>query len=231
MDYAQDRRSAEQRQQTQSHEIENYRKKVTKDLSTIADVAIQTVAKLADDLHGNGHKLWHAYYLKGGWEPWLQVELALALDKTMKKNFGKSCHVEVFREQPVYAVLEQGRERERQKTDIMVRLVNLHDKSIRVLLIELKCQSASNRSNLATQVKKDIDKVSLTTMDARVVPCRALNIFAYVQSREKKMKDWKGFSKFHHIDYVTEERMSFFSAYRDFIFPDNTEMTGSRNLQ
>ncbi|KAF9062586.1 hypothetical protein BDP27DRAFT_1427721 [Rhodocollybia butyracea] len=73
-------------------------------------------------------KIGRAWKLKGGWEGWAQVELAIFLEDTLGKDFG------VTREDLVY-------EGTKQQSDIKV----LQKSTNELTILELKCKSLNNR--------------------------------------------------------------------------------------
>jgi hypothetical protein len=149
------------------------------DFNEMSTVVEETLLYLTQQHGQHAWKCIEAYILKGGWEPWFQVELTLALNVTMNQKFHTVAQVSVFREQPIYTLSKAS-----QKSDILIRLANLNDQTdTRNLSIELKCQSRlqsdTGDSGFIAVVTADSNKVGLATMDEKVMPCRCLNILAY----------------------------------------------------
>ncbi|KAF9064821.1 hypothetical protein BDP27DRAFT_1425482 [Rhodocollybia butyracea] len=88
-------------------------------------------------------KIGTAYQLKGGWEGWAQVEIAIFLQEKLRdKGF------EVTREDRVY-------EDASKRSDITV-----HQKTAgKVTILELKCESLRNKGKFDKGVAKDVAKI------------------------------------------------------------------------
>ncbi|THV02295.1 hypothetical protein K435DRAFT_792650 [Dendrothele bispora CBS 962.96] len=121
---------------------------------------MNTIAKWGND---NGAKLEGAYRLKGGWEGWAQVELALVLKQMFETNNPGST-IEVTREDPVYSGGTQ-------RSDILIttRKGAQHFTN----MIELKCESIANAANFTRQVSEDCAKVNNGAIIATYRPCKA----------------------------------------------------------
>lgn len=155
-----------------------------------------------------GPTLFDIYALKGGWEVWSQVELCLLLKEKMLEQFGSEWRVGVFRELPIYDVDPPTKKRKPRIdsddpnaepkaksggkkgdegsgapwTDLLIRLGHPTTSHYTAnLSIKLKCQSSRNRKTFGDAVLQDFQKVSGQRIDHRVLPCRALNIFAAVR--------------------------------------------------
>ncbi|THU80419.1 hypothetical protein K435DRAFT_874395 [Dendrothele bispora CBS 962.96] len=111
----------------------------------------------------NGAKLEGAYQLKGGWEGWTQVELALVL-KRLFESSNPGSTVEVTREDPVY-----GGGTQRSDLLITTRKGAQHFTN----MIELKCEGIANAPAFTGQVNGDCNKVNNGAINAAYLPCKA----------------------------------------------------------
>lgn len=206
------------------------------DFDQMATVVNDTLLHLTQQHGAHAWKCIEAYILKGGWEPWFQVELTLALNIAMNNTFHTVAQVSVFREQPIYALSGTS-----QKSDILVRLVNLNDKNdVRNLSIELKCQSrlqsGTGESGFITDVTADSSKVGLATVDEKVWPCRCLNILAYSTLNQTKFPGLANFSPIFDVgpsnpvnghEILGGVTLHFVAKYKDFT-SKNSSFKGSK---
>jgi hypothetical protein len=201
------------------------------DLNEMSQVVKDTLIHLAEQHGVHAWKCIEAYILKGGWESWFQVELTLALNVAMNNKFRTEAKVSVYREQPLYALSGTS-----QKSDILIRLVNLNDPSeTRNLPIELKCQSrlqsGTGENGFITVVDADSTKVSLATLDEKVLPCRCLNILVHSTLTTAKYPGLAHFSTIKDLgpsnpingqEVLGSVTLHFVAKYKDFIWKNES---------
>ncbi|KAJ3745982.1 hypothetical protein DFH05DRAFT_901333 [Lentinula detonsa] len=95
----------------------------------------------------NAQKIAAAYNQKGGWEGWVQVELAIVL----QQHFGGDGQATVLREQYVYNGTQQ-------RCDILIDTKKYNGEHF-TNMFELKCESSGNAGNFRTEVEKDCTKI------------------------------------------------------------------------
>ncbi|KIK66793.1 hypothetical protein GYMLUDRAFT_82161 [Collybiopsis luxurians FD-317 M1] len=120
--------------------------------------------KIVEWATANGAKLEEAYKLKGGWEGWTQVELALTLKRAYELQFGRDS-VTVTREDNVYNNAPN------QRSDLL--LTTRNGGQIFTNMIELKCESIANAANFVREVSGDCTKVNSGVINAIHRPCKA----------------------------------------------------------
>ncbi|KAK7459554.1 hypothetical protein VKT23_009537 [Stygiomarasmius scandens] len=113
--------------------------------------------------NANGPKLEGAYKLKGGWEGWTQVELALVLKKMFEQS-NAGAAIEVTREDPVYSGGNQ-------RSDLLITTRNGAQHFTN--MFELKCEGIANAANFVGQVRDDCTKVDSGVINAAYRPCKA----------------------------------------------------------
>ena len=121
------------------------------------------VNKIVEWGNANGDKIDQAYGFVGGWEGWVQVELAIAFKRAFE---GPGSTVTVSREDPVY----QGNN---QRSDILFTTRNGTNRFTNML--ELKCETsrAGGAAAFATAVGADCTKVNTGLINNQITPCKA----------------------------------------------------------
>ncbi|KAJ3730494.1 hypothetical protein EV361DRAFT_550522 [Lentinula raphanica] len=102
---------------------------------------------IADWGDANHDKIYAAYAQKGGWEGWVQVELAIHLGK----HFGGQGQSLTSREQYVYNGTNQ-------KCDLLIETAKYNGEHF-VNMFELKCESSGNANKFRTDVQGDCTKI------------------------------------------------------------------------
>jgi hypothetical protein len=123
---------------------------VIRETNAIAD-GIESWAK------SNGAKIVQAYNMKGGWEGWAQVELAIALSRNHGWNYGSFQQNVISREDHVY-------DGTKQESDIML------SNKLGTNIIELKCESSYDSKNFAANVLTDLKKVANGEIASKYLP-------------------------------------------------------------
>ncbi len=117
----------------------------------------------------NEPKILQCHALKGGWEPWAQVELALYLQQRLFKIGAEV--ITVTREESAY-------EGNRDRVDIMVKNARAGTH-----LIELKTESQYNFAGFADSVRKDFGKIEETkTIKEAFLTKQAATLYSIVLS-------------------------------------------------
>jgi len=126
-------------------------------------------------------KIVRAYNLKGGWESWAQVELAIAIQDAVKSKTDDGATIiqnVVTRENYVYEPFVSpitGKKVEK-KDDILISTIQTpkfghHDPITKwTNIIELKCQSSGNKDNFVNDVESDMEKIELNKIKAEFLP-------------------------------------------------------------
>jgi hypothetical protein len=107
------------------------------------------------------HKILTAYYGKGGWEGWAQVEIEYALKKYYGTRAINGTGVHIQREPHSYLYDAT------QRADVVVRYYDDHPKrspagyriAAWTTIIELKCESYENSESFKNGVEADITKI------------------------------------------------------------------------
>ncbi|KAL0575494.1 hypothetical protein V5O48_006479 [Marasmius crinis-equi] len=121
------------------------------------------INKIVDWGNANGDKLEAAYGLHGGWEGWVQVELAIAFKRAFEsENPGST--ITVTREDSVYGGTNQ-------RSDILITTRGGGRDFTNML--ELKCESIAGAAGFSGQVKGDCDKVDKGLINNQFKPCKA----------------------------------------------------------
>lgn len=123
------------------------------------------------------------YYwpLKGGWEYWVQAEVAAYM-------ISKDPTDDILREQHIFRNY-------RKKVDW---LFNDSDPDPRACIaIELKCQSFENQGNFIREVQKDILKLSRTNMYDGYKDCQKGVMGIYFEPKAQKWMKDNGFTEIH----------------------------------
>ena len=116
--------------------------------------------------NANANKIDQAYDFKGGWEGWVQVELAIHL-----RGFFGGQYVAISREDLVYG--NKQRSDILFQTDIPMDVKNKVPAQKFSNMIELKCESKAGAAAFPGQVKEDCEKVTQANIVAAVLPCKA----------------------------------------------------------
>ncbi|KAG7086880.1 hypothetical protein E1B28_002800 [Marasmius oreades] len=108
--------------------------------------------------NANGDKISEAYGFIGGWEGWVQVELAIAFKKAFPG-------ITISREDAVY----QGNN---QRSDI---LFTTRNPTLFTNMLELKCETsrAGGAAAFAAAAQADCTKVNNGLINQRLIPCKA----------------------------------------------------------
>ncbi|KAL0067751.1 hypothetical protein AAF712_005191 [Marasmius tenuissimus] len=128
----------------------------------------------------NGAKIAEAYSFNGGWEGWVQVELAMAMKKAFSHDF-PGYGITVTREDVVYD--------NKQRSDLLISTSKAGQHFTNML--ELKCETSrvGGASAFRTAVAADCDKVNKGQITAmKYLPCKAW-VIAF--SVTKDLKDLK----------------------------------------
>ncbi|KIK55835.1 hypothetical protein GYMLUDRAFT_87501 [Collybiopsis luxurians FD-317 M1] len=128
---------------------------------------------IADWANANASKLGEAYQLKGGWEGWTQVELALYLKRAYGQQFPGSV-VTVTREDKVYNGTNE-------RSDLL--LTTRTGGRLFTNMIELKCESIANSAAFPGEVAADCTKIDTGGIKAQYRPCTAW-VVAFSISRD-----------------------------------------------
>ncbi|KAH7879303.1 uncharacterized protein C8R40DRAFT_590845 [Lentinula edodes] len=102
-----------------------------------------------------------AYDQKGGWEGWVQVELA----RHLQQYFGHEGVAEVTREEYVYNGTDQ-------RSDLLITTTKTNGDAF-TNMFELKCESSGNSGKFRTEVKADCAKINNGVWNAKYNPCKA----------------------------------------------------------
>ncbi|KAG7095510.1 hypothetical protein E1B28_006249 [Marasmius oreades] len=119
--------------------------------------------KIVEWGNANGEKIEQAYSFNGGWEGWVQVELAIAFKRAFE---GPGSTVTVTREDLVY----QGNN---QRSDILFTTRRGAERFTNML--ELKCETsrAGGAAAFAAAVQADCAKVNNGLINNQFTPCKA----------------------------------------------------------
>ncbi|KAJ4490752.1 hypothetical protein J3R30DRAFT_131739 [Lentinula aciculospora] len=109
----------------------------------------------------NAEKIEKAYNQKGGWEGWVQVELAMYLQKVL----GGQGIATILREQNVY----NGNS---QKCDFLIKTQKENGEYF-TNMFELKCESSGNAGKFRTEVRDDCTKIANGVWNTEFNPCEA----------------------------------------------------------
>ena len=119
-------------------------------LDTLPDLRIdETIRNWAQD---NVDKISRAYALKGGWEGWAQVEIALLLEDHLA-HLGRGLNIESMTASREVAVYQNPR----QFADLVIGVH--HGRAQDHIIVELKCESQFNATNFITGIMNDLAKI------------------------------------------------------------------------
>lgn len=119
--------------------------------------------KIVEWGNANGPKLEAAYGFHGGWEGWVQVELAIAFKQAFEHDFPGST-ITVTREDTVYRGTNQ-------RSDSLISTKGAGRDFTNML--ELKCESVAGAAGFSGQVAGDCTKIDNGLVDNRYLPCKA----------------------------------------------------------
>ncbi|KAK1224580.1 hypothetical protein PQX77_012518 [Marasmius sp. AFHP31] len=109
-------------------------------------------------------KIEQAYEQRGGWEGWLQVELAIYLKKVFEHDLFPGCTVNVTREDYIYGESSM-------RSDILLK-TTVNGRTFYNAL-ELKCETYLGGSSFRRKVKDDCEKIDDANLGGQYRPCTA----------------------------------------------------------
>ncbi|KAK1221992.1 hypothetical protein PQX77_015171, partial [Marasmius sp. AFHP31] len=120
--------------------------------------------KIVEWGNANGAKIEQAYSFNGGWEGWVQVELAIVFKQAFQHDF-PGATITVTREDAVYGT--------NQRSDILISTRRPGNNFTNML--ELKCETsrAGGDAAFAAAVAADCTKVNNAAIANQFLPCKA----------------------------------------------------------
>ncbi|KAL0067753.1 hypothetical protein AAF712_005193 [Marasmius tenuissimus] len=120
--------------------------------------------KIVEWGNANGNKIEQAYSFNGGWEGWVQVELAMVMKQTFESE-NRGATITVTREDPVYGTA--------QRSDLLITTRRPGNNFTN--MFELKCEAsrAGGAAAFAAAVGADCTKVNNAAIANQYLPCKA----------------------------------------------------------
>ncbi|KAG7087365.1 hypothetical protein E1B28_013338 [Marasmius oreades] len=124
-----------------------------------------------------------AYQQRGGWEGWVQLELAIYLEDFFLNNKYPDCEIKVTREEYTYG--------ETQKRSDILFMTTKSAYHIFYNAIELKCEAKNTgAAGFKLEVKKDCEKVDNAKPKGSFAPCTTW-VVAFSTTPDANLSDLK----------------------------------------
>ncbi|KIK66770.1 hypothetical protein GYMLUDRAFT_912488 [Collybiopsis luxurians FD-317 M1] len=157
--------------------------------------------------NANAGKLEEAYQLKGGWEGWTQVELALDFKRAYGKQYGHDS-VTVTREDKVYNGTNE-------RSDLL--LTTRTGGKLFTNMIELKCESIANSAGFPGEVTIDCTKIDTGGIKAQYRPCTAWVVaFSVSKNLSHLQVGGKPLTAYKTINAPGRTQITIWTGRRDF---------------
>ncbi|KAG7087364.1 hypothetical protein E1B28_013337 [Marasmius oreades] len=128
-------------------------------------------------------RIWRAHQQRGGWEGWVQVELAIYLGEFFKNTLFPGREIKVTREEYTYGETQQ-------RSDILFTTIR-ENGTVFYNAIELKCETLNTgKAGFRLEVKNDCTKVDNAKPKESFAPCAAW-VLAFSTTPDANLSDLK----------------------------------------